>query len=65
MSVLDFADLTMCKNKIRKHGYFVPNGYDEDGRMMFKFIPDRMNQDCKYDRKSIDPACNGCTRNHE
>lgn len=58
-SVLDFTDLTMCANKVRKEGYWklateFINGLPVETTV---FIKDPSSRDCKYDRKQIDPAC--------
>lgn len=64
MSVLNFTDLSMCANKQRQPGYW-HNGIElHDGMPHPKitWIPDVMSKVCKYDRKSIDPACIDCKR---
>lgn len=70
MSVLDFADLTMCANKERKDGYWhygieLYDGTDiHDGipHPKITWIPNVMSNECKYDRKAIDPSCADCWR---
>lgn len=56
-SVLDFTNLIMCANKVRKSGYYAPDGYDIRGQLKRTWIPNVMTTACKYDRKQIDPAC--------
>lgn len=50
-----------CFDREFKETVRVKDGFDDDGRMVFKEIPFPMSTDCKYDKQGVDAGCHGCS----
>ena len=62
-SVLDFTDLTACKNKVRQPYYWHLGTIIADDGIPTPYltrIDNAMSTGCKYDRRLVDPACAAC-----
>jgi hypothetical protein len=53
-----------CWNRYIKEELCIKNGYDVDGKMTFKYIPNVMSTDCAYTKENPDdPRCSKCCHN--
>jgi hypothetical protein len=50
-----------CYDAVRVAGYRVQVGWTEDGRRIMTWHPDTMSPECRYDMRSTDPRCEGCS----